>query len=564
MRDSSGNWFSKVFKKNSQPFPKRDSGVALKPNPKQDLEPDEGYKKGDFIGQRYEVLGILGKGGFGVVYKVHSNEMNGIYALKTFQDIFIPDQEVRKRFHKEARIWVEMGSYPYLVRADVVDEVSGRLFIVMEYITPNNEGWNSLKAYLQHEPPDLAQSLRWAIQVCHGMEYAYSKGMRAHRDLKPDNIMIDQKKTARITDFGLAGAISESPEIHSTGLAPLPGQTFFGAGFGTPTHMAPEQFENAAGCDQRSDIYSFGVVLFQLASRGDLPFPAADWQVMQRLHRESHVPHLDSPLFPIIQRCLEKQPEKRYPTFKEVRKDLDLLLQQNTGEVIVPLQLKDGVAEWNNKGVGLHNLGRYEEAIRCLDRALEINPNCVPAWDNKGNSLNYLGRHAEALHCLDKALKIDPTFANAWNDKGNSLNGLNQPQGALHSYDIALKFDPRLLTAWFNKGGTLFILGRFGEAIGCYDKALDLDKRYIAAWNNKGNCLKSLGRYQEAISCYDKALELDPTLYAAWINKGLEEDGHGQREEAIHSYEQFLVYAPAQYELQITYARKRLRELDGR
>ena len=86
-----------------------------------------------------------------------------------------------------------------------------RLYIAMEYIAPNEEGLNSLEGYLQRRPPDLAQSLRWAIQVCHGMEYAYSKGVRAHRDLKPANIMISQDMTAKITDFGLAGEISESP-----------------------------------------------------------------------------------------------------------------------------------------------------------------------------------------------------------------------------------------------------------------------------------------------------------------------------------------------------------------
>ena len=456
-----------------------------RPTPKQDLQLGVPYRKGDFIGQDYEVYGILGKGGCGIVYLVYSHEGVGVFALKTFLDEFLADQEVRKRFQKEANIWVELGNYPYLVRAYFVEEISGRLYIAVEYIAPNEQGLNSLEGYLQRQPPDLAQSLRWGVQICHGMEYAYSKGVRAHRDLKPTNIMITQDKTAKITDFGLAGVLTESPAIHALGLGAggLSGQTMLGTGFGTPTHMAPEQFDNAAGCDERSDIYSFGVVLYQMTAGGRLPFPVpmgADWQEeMRQLHRESPVPRLDSPLFPIIQRCLEKSPEKRYQTFKEVRTNLEPLLLHQTGEVVIPPQLKELEAwEWVNKGVSLGSLGRYEEAIHCCEKALALDPRNVNAWTNKGVSLNSLGRYDEALHCSDKALEIDPRNVNAWNNKGVSLNSL----------------------------------GRYDEAIRCCDKALELDPRYASAWTNKGNSLHFLGHDEDAIHCYDKALRLPPLL----------------------------------------------------
>ncbi|RIE15808.1 protein kinase domain-containing protein, partial [Candidatus Cryosericum septentrionale] len=413
----SGNWFGKLFKQVSQPEPEPNPGVAPKPTPKQDLQPGAPYKKRDFIGQDYQVYGILGKGGFGVVYLVYSHKSGEVYALKTFKDEFLADQDVRKRFHKEASVWVELGRHPYLVRAVFVDEVSGRLYIAMEYIAPNEERLNSLEGYLQRQPPDLAQSLRWAIQICHGMEYAYSKGLRAHRDLKPANIMITQDKTAKITDFGLGGVLGGSPAMRAAGLSAQPGrfglsgQTMLGTGFGAPTHMAPEQFDNAAGCDERSDIYSFGIVLYQMAAGGRLPFPVpmgADWQAMRQLHRESPVPRLDSPLFPIIQRCLEKSPEKRYQTFKEVRNNLEPLLQHQTGEVIIPPQSKELEAwEWNNKGSSLDSLGRYEEAILCYDKALELDPRYVASWSNKGASLDSLGRFEDAIHCYDKALELD-------------------------------------------------------------------------------------------------------------------------------------------------------------
>jgi serine/threonine protein kinase len=155
MSNFSGNWISKIFKKVSQPEPKQDPVAAPKPTPEQNIQPGATYKKGDFIGQKYEVYGVLGKGGFGIVYLVNSIDSYGrgeIYALKTFLDQYLADQEVRKRFHKEASVWIELGRHPYLVRASYVDEISGRLYIAMEYVVPNEEGLNTLEGYLQRRP----------------------------------------------------------------------------------------------------------------------------------------------------------------------------------------------------------------------------------------------------------------------------------------------------------------------------------------------------------------------------------------------------------------------------
>ena len=519
--------------------------------PEPSPRPTAPYKKRDFIGQKYEVYGVLGKGGCGVVYLVYSHETSEVYALKTFKDEYLADEGVRQRFHKEASVWVELGRHPYLVRALFVEEISGRLYIGMEYIAPNEGGLNLLDGYLQRQPPDLAQSLRWAVQICHGMEYAYSKGVRAHRDLKPANIMITQDKAAKITDFGLAGVLTESPAMRALGLgaAGLSGQTMLETGFGTPTHMAPEQFDNAAGCDERSDIYSFGIMLYQMAAGGQVPFLAplgADfWQAMRQLHRESPVPRLDSPLFPVIQRCLEKSPEKRYQTFKEARKELEALLQHQTGEVIIPPRLKELDAwEWSNKGSSLSSLARYEDAISCYDKALKLDPRYALAWSNKGGSLHNLGRNEEAIRCYDKALKLDPRNAVAWSNKGVSLGNLGRPEEAIRCYDEALELDPGNAATWTNKGNSLDSLGRPEEAIRCYDKALELDPHNATAWTNKGLSLHNPGHYEEEICCYDKALKLDPHCTVAWYDKGNSLGNLGRDEDAILCYDKALELDP--------------------
>ena len=575
------------------------------------------YRKGSFIGQKYEVYKELGHGGFGVVYLVCSHRTKAVYALKTFKDEYLEDQATRELFRREANVWVELGCHPYLVRAYLVEEVAGRLYIAMEYVAPNEQDLNSLKGYLDHQPPDLSQSLRWAIQFCHGMEYAYSHGIRCHRDIKPDNVMITTDKTVKITDFGLAGILDASKTASKArlnirqGKVGLSSSFFEGGGYGTPMYMPPEQFTNAASCDERSDIYSFGMVLYQMASGGSLPFQAplpidsSDeererfWRESYRLHCQALVPRLDSPLFPLIQRCLEKEPNRRYQTFEELRADLGPLLRRQTGEKVKQPELIEFEAwEWLNKGASLKSLGRFDEAIQCYDQALRIDPQYAAAWSNKGNSLASLGRFdealqcfeqalritpqlveawvskgaslanlgrfAEAVQCYDQALRINPQYAEAWDNKGNSLGSLGRFDEAIQCHEQALVINPQYPEAWYDKGVSLSGLGRFAEAVRCFDQALRINPQYADAWYNKGNSLGGLGRFDEAIQCFEQALRITPQLVEAWVSKGASLANLGRFAEAAISFRKFIELAPPKYVQQVEEIKQALRELEGR
>src|SRR3989344_2352192 len=521
------------------------------------------YKKGDFIGKKYEVYDVLGMGGFGIVYLVYAHETESVYALKTFRDEYLEDREAQERFKKEAHIWINMDRHPYLIMAYFVDKISGRLFIAIEYIAPDEDGLNSLDGYLRYKPPDLSQSLRWAIQFCHGMEYAYSKGIKAHRDIKPANIMIGHNKTLKITDFGIAGAIGQARisgvrlDIHNNTVG-FSCQTVEGSGFGTPTHMPPEQFTNAVSCDERSDIYSFGIVLYQMAAGGALPFlPSLPrdnsddehiqfWHDMHRLHYFSPVPRLNSLLFPIIQRCLEKEPKKRYQSFTDLRLELEPLLKKLTGEVVkIPEKKELDAREWGNKGVSLNSLGKHHEAIACFDRMIEINPRDAKTWNNKGCALANLGKHQEAIACCDRAIEINPRHTEAWYLKGVALHILGRHQDAMASCDKAIEIEPRNADAWRGKGSALGKLGRHQEAIACYDKAIEIDPKYKWVWFSKGFALYSkLGKHQEAIACYDKAIGVNPKYRVAWYFKGAVLDDLGKHHEAIACYDKAIEIDP--------------------
>jgi tetratricopeptide (TPR) repeat protein len=352
-------------------------------------------------------------------------------------------------------------------------------------------------------------------------------------------------------------------------------QTMEGTGFGTPTHMPPEQFTNAASCNERSDIYSFGIVLYQMATGGRVPYGAPlpkdnseeegmkFWWTMYKLHKELPVPKVDSPILPVIKRCLEKEASKRYQSFKELRLDLEKLLKRETGEVFKPLELKELEAwELNDKGASLANLGRFDEAITCYNKALEIDPLETMAWTNKGISLKTLGRDDEAILCYNKVLEFNPRDRAAWTSKGVSLHNLGRFDEAILCYNKVLEIDPLYTWAWKIKGNSLAKLSRFDEFILCCNKVLEIDPRVTIAWTNKGISLDSLGRFDEAITCFNKALEIDPRDALAWYSKALAEKQIHRGQDAIHSFQQFIEHAHGKYSAEVDYARQQLRALE--
>ena len=544
-----------------------------------------GYKKGDCIGE-FVVQGVLGRGGFGVVYLVHlptyvniafletfrdedlpsrgrSSDRHVTYALKTLHDPYLAVPEVRQRFRHEAQMLVDLERHPHVVQADFVDEIDGRLYIATEYVAPDALGLNSLEGYLQRQPPDLAQSLRWAIQICFGMEYLRSKGLRCHRDLKPANILVTRERRVKIADFGLAGVLeevrlAEGIEVYAEdGQVGLSAQTAEGVGFGTPTHMPPEQFTNAASCDERSDVYAFGVVLYQMAARGWLPFlaqPPRDgsvaerrrfWAEMRRLHSTAPVRELNTPLFPIIRRCLAKEPGRRYQSFSELREALEPVLRRETGEVVqAPVAGQLTAGEWHIKGYSLAEMGLWAKAIECYDRSLELEPKHAQTWTNKGVCLAALERRQEAIECHDRALALNPTFADAWNNKGTALVDLEQPEGAVVCFDRALNLNPQYAEAWANKATVLRNLGRQREAISCIDRAVELAPQNAMMWKSKGQVLTDLGYWEEALTCHDRALALNPRLAEAWSCKAETLSYLGNRREAIECCDRALILDP--------------------
>ena len=499
----------------------------------------EFYKPDDVIGGKYEVHRKIGKGGFGVVYLVYDRDRREICAMKTFRDEFLADTEAREAFKKEALLWVRLDKHPYILSAKRVEELSDRLFVIMDYIAPDRLGRTNLADHLANSAGkfDLIKSLKWAIQFCNGMEHANSHGIKSHRDIKPANILITQDGTLKIADFGLATGAKAAMAGSNSSLV----TTQVGSGFGmsilqtqnkrvcgTPGYIAPEVYEGR-NADVRSDIYSFGLVLWQMVTGSLLPPFHVDlprhkgednntyafryMEAVYRRQKTDDVPMVGWLLSPIIKRCICPDIGVRYGNFKQLRLDLETILKHRfLSEVAVPDIGKHKIGDWNDKGVSLHSLGRYQEAINCYDKVLQTDPQKADTWNNKGVSLHSLGQHEEAIKCYNKSLRIAPQKADTWNNKGISLDYLGRHWRAIRCYNKALRINPRKVDTWNNKGVCLNSFGWYKKAIECFDNALKFDSRNANAWYNKGVSFDSLGRYQEAVRYYVKAFQINPQI----------------------------------------------------
>ena len=294
-------------------------------SPTKTLEaPAEKLTRGATFAQRYEVIEELGSGGMGKVYRVLDKKVNEEVALKLIKPEVAADRKTIDRFANELRMARQI-SHKNVCRMYHLSEEEGIHYITMEYV-PGENLKNMIRMTKQLS---LGASLNVARQICQGLSEAHRLGI-VHRDLKPSNIIIDRDGNARILDFGIARSV-KSKAI--TGLGGL---------IGTPEYMSPEQAETRE-VDQRSDIYSLGVILFEMLT-GKVPFEGETLLSVVMKHKSEKPPEpkkinprIPDDLNRVILKCLEKDREKRYQSAEELLSDLTGLEERfPTTEKILP------------------------------------------------------------------------------------------------------------------------------------------------------------------------------------------------------------------------------------
>jgi hypothetical protein len=254
------------------------------------------FAPGEVLAQRYRIIGRLGRGGMGEVYRADDLTLGQAVALKFLPPASAQDSAFIERFRAEVRN-ARGVSHPNVCRVYDIGEVGGQGFISMEYV--DGEDLATLLRRIGRLPP--AKALEIARQLCAGLAAAHDKGV-LHRDLKPANIMIDGQGRARITDFGLAARVEEA---HTDGQIA-----------GTPAYMAPEQLIGKSAT-AKSDIYALGLVLYEIFT-GKRAFDGATLAELRRKHSEeqpaapsSYITDVDPAVERVILRCLEKDPRQR-------------------------------------------------------------------------------------------------------------------------------------------------------------------------------------------------------------------------------------------------------------
>jgi predicted Ser/Thr protein kinase len=263
---------------------------------------------------QFEIIELLGKGGMGVVYKARQLQLDRLVALKILPPVDALTPDFVERFRREARALAKLN-HPNIVHVYECGEQGGLYYFVMEFVDGTN-----LRTLLQAKRLTPAEALAIVPHVCDALEYAHEEGI-IHRDIKPENLLIDKKGRVKIADFGLAKLLRrEAMDVTLT---------VSGTSLGTLRYMAPEQMEKPETVDHRADIYSLGVVIYEMLT-GEIP--------MGRFAPPSERAQVDVKLDEIVLHALERDVERRYQHASEIKTDVERVTskpspQATTGRV---------------------------------------------------------------------------------------------------------------------------------------------------------------------------------------------------------------------------------------
>lgn len=290
-------------------------------------------KEGTVLAGRYEILQLLGEGGMGAVYKARDSELDRIVVLKLIRPELAKNPEILRRFKQEL-ILARQVTHKNVIRIFDLGQSDGIKFITMDFV----EGQDLRRLLLEQGKFPPEQAARIMLQICRALEAAHGEGV-IHRDLKPQNIMLDKKGRVYVMDFGIARS------------AYLPGMTQTGALIGTPEYMSPEQARGEK-LTERSDLFSLGVIFYELLT-GKSPYPddAALATLWKRLQEKPKPPievdpAVPKPLNDIVMKSLEIKPEDRWGSAHEMVQQLEIWLGPSAGGSTIFLPASRGAAYW--------------------------------------------------------------------------------------------------------------------------------------------------------------------------------------------------------------------------
>jgi serine/threonine-protein kinase len=276
---------------------------------------------GETIAGRYELEEVVGHGGMSTVYRAHDSLLERNVALKVLHQQYNEDEDFVERFKREARSVAQL-QHPNIVTVIDRGEEDGRQYIVFEYI----DGENLKELVVRKGRLDVRTALEIALEIARGLSFAHESGL-VHRDVKPQNVLLNGDGGAKVTDFGIARSLEVERSMTQTGTV-----------LGTSNYIAPEQ-AGGKPVDAHTDVYSLGIVLYEMLT-GELPFPGDNFVAVAMKHIKEPSPSVldtrgDVPLrvAEMIDRALEKDPEQRFSTMNAFAAEIEAnLIELDRGE----------------------------------------------------------------------------------------------------------------------------------------------------------------------------------------------------------------------------------------
>ena len=294
------------------------------PDLKKQLDSFFNLESGVIFSDRYKILQEIGKGGMGIVYKAEDKVLNTVIALKIIHPFYSSNPDMIRRFKQETLL-ARSISHENVVRIHDIREFMGMFYITMDFV----QGKNLREIVRLRGPQPIPLVVETAKQICRALDAAHQKEI-IHRDLKPHNILVDTNGRVLVSDFGLAKSLGDIGTAISEGVV------------GTPAYMSPEQAK-AEPVDKRSDIYSLGVILYEMLT-GVRPFEADDQAgyIKQHVEAPPRPPREINPFIPvslenIVLKCLEKNKLLRPQSAQEILRYLDCLALTPTALLVQKL-----------------------------------------------------------------------------------------------------------------------------------------------------------------------------------------------------------------------------------
>ena len=419
----------------------------------------------------YEIGRLIGSGGMGHVYAARDTELGREVALKVAS---LDGEDAQARLRREAQHASRL-SHPHICHIYDVGRADGQLFVVMELVNGK-----SLSDLVREGQLSIANARRYGMEIADALAHAHEHGV-THRDLKSTNVMITPTRGAKVLDFGLARML----DTHQIDALSHSQRSLTGEGTiaGTLPYMAPELLRGERG-DQRSDIWALGVLLYEMAA-GRRPFTGATGFEVSAGILQQETPALPStvpaPMRAIIQRCLEKNPARRYQNATDVH----LALEEMKGLRTLPMLRVPSIPR-RVRAISLLFVAGLLAAVAWY---VTQSPRVGNLMSNvQGYSLLEEGKFDEAIEQFQGVTKQSPDEANPWDSLGEGYLANGMPDKSLEAYLRALAIDPTYQPSILGRGLALSVLGRYEEAL----ETASPDFRVQAF------LLSRVGRYREA------------------------------------------------------------------